>query len=170
MRFQYKIFILSFQLSLSSFSFSAQEIHFDDLQKTGQPLVATSIISGLSSEGASYVNKFSEIDTGRIKSKIEISGGVNCNSVAKDYGLYTYCTTKRCDGFSSNYSLYRLCSSDDIDAMSGNYGVWRYLKDGDPAGFAKDYKYWSKAKKEAGSYEDRKRFVIYYMRGYTYGH
>lgn len=102
----------------------------------------------------------------RANSEGSNSGSLNCSKVAKDYALYRYCDVGECDGFSSNYNLYRLCSNNDIDAMAGNYVIWRYLKEGE-VNF-KDYKVASKAK-EQSSFSDRKRFVIYYLRGYILG-
>ena len=96
-------------------------------------------------------------------------GSLNCMYVSKDYALWQYCERGSCDGFSSNYNLYQLCQYNDADALSSNYAIWNYLKNGNPSGFASNYRAWDRAKQQAGSFADRKRFVIYYLRGFTYG-
>lgn len=95
-------------------------------------------------------------------------GSLNCSAVSGNYGLYRYCSAGDCGGLSGNYGLYRLCSQDDPGGLSGNYAVYRYLTTGDAGGFAKNYEAWSAAKQQAGSFADRKRFIIYYLNGYTY--
>lgn len=94
-------------------------------------------------------------------------GSLNCSYVGQDYALYRYCTTGSCDGFAGNYNLHRLCAYDDADALSGNYNIWRYLKNGESGAFT-DYSMRQGAEQNAGSFSDRKRFVIYYMRGYIF--
>jgi hypothetical protein len=99
-----------------------------------------------------------------------MGGALDCKYVSSDYGLWNYCKTGTCSGLSGNYGIWSLCENNDFAGLSSNYGVWSYLKDGDPSGLSKDYKAWRAAKRFAGSFADRKRFVIYYLRGYVYGH
>ncbi len=94
-------------------------------------------------------------------------GKLRCTSVAQDFGLWRYCTEGTCDGLSEDYNLWRLCEYDDVGAMSGNYNVWRYLKDGVDT-FTDDMGAYQGAKQNSGSFADRKRFVIYYLRGYVF--
>ncbi len=98
-----------------------------------------------------------------------MGGSLQCSYVSKDNALWSYCNSGSCMGFSGNYNLWDLCQNNNVGAMSSNYGVWNYLKTGDASGFAKDFRAWDRAKQQAGSFPDRKRFVIYYLRGYTYG-
>jgi hypothetical protein len=95
-------------------------------------------------------------------------GSLNCSSVSSNYALWNYCQNNSCDGFSSNYGLWNLCKNDDISGLSSNYAVWSYLKNGDTGGFGSDYNAYTSAKENAGSFADRKRWVIYYLHGYTY--
>lgn len=96
-------------------------------------------------------------------------GGVlNCAIVSSNYGLWDYCERGRCEGFSGNYPLWTLCEKNDAGGLSSNYAVWSYLTKGDPSGFSKDYRAWSAASKQAGSFADRKRFIIFYLNGYIY--
>lgn len=97
-------------------------------------------------------------------------GRLNCSSVSSDYGLWQYCDHNSCTGLSNNYALYQLCQFDDITGLGSNYAIYNYLKNGDPSGLSKDYNVWLGAKRNAGSYADRKRWVIFYLRGYLYGH
>ena len=104
----------------------------------------------------------------RANSEGSMGGTINCNSINNDYPLYQYCDTGSCSGF-SNYNLYRLCKDNAIDAMAGNYGIYSYLKNADLGAFAgKDIGIYHAAKKASGSFTSRKRFVIYYLRGYTF--
>jgi len=103
----------------------------------------------------------------RANSEGSKGGTLNCNSIHNDYPLYQYCDTGSCSGF-SDYNLYRLCKENDISAMAGNYGIYSYLKSGDLGAFAKNIRVYDAAKKESGSLTSRKRFVIYYLRGYSF--
>ncbi len=93
-------------------------------------------------------------------------GRLNCNYIFSDFGLWQYCTKGICDGLSGDYPLWRLCEYDDVGAMSANYEVWKYLKDG-VVSFS-DVEAYRGAKQNSGSFADRKRFVIYYLRGYVF--
>lgn len=95
-------------------------------------------------------------------------GALSCSKVSKNYALWSYCDSGSCSGFARDHELWRLCEHNDADAMSRNYAIWRYLKEGDASGLAKNYKAWKRAQNEAGSFASRKRFVIYYLNGYTY--
>lgn len=94
-------------------------------------------------------------------------GTLSCSDVSKNYGLYNYCTSGSCSGFAGNYGLYRLCDQNDPGGLSGNYGVYSYLTSGNPYGL-KGYEAIDGAQKAAGSFADRKRFIIYYLNGYVY--
>ena len=93
-------------------------------------------------------------------------GSLQCNRVSGDYGLWRYCESGSCDGLSSNYGLWRLCQNNETSGLSGNYGIWSYLENGNLSAF-RGNAYFG-AKQNSGSFADRKRFVIYYMRGYVY--
>jgi hypothetical protein len=58
----------------------AQEINFNDLQRAGGGLSISSTVSGLASEGSSYVSRFSEIDSGRVSSYRQSSSTSTSNS------------------------------------------------------------------------------------------
>lgn len=98
-----------------------------------------------------------------------MGGQLDCGRVSSDYALSNYCRTGDCSGFSASFPLWQLCRNDDVSGMSGNYGVWSFLRTGDTSGFAQDHRTWERAKAQSGSFAERKRFVIYYLRGYTYG-
>lgn len=95
-------------------------------------------------------------------------GSLSCSRVSSDYALWSYCTAGKCDGFSSNYGLWRLCEHDALDGLSGNYNIWSYLQNGNTGGFTGTA--YKGAEQNKGSFADRKRFVLYYMRGYVYYH
>ncbi|MEN3371959.1 hypothetical protein [Dechloromonas sp. ZS-1] len=103
----------------------------------------------------------------RAKSEGAMGGQLSCTSVVKDHALYDYCNTGNCSGFSSNYGLYSLCDGNKTDGL-GDHGMVRYIENGDIAVFSKNIKYYQAAQKQSGSFIDRKRFVIYYLRGYVY--
>jgi hypothetical protein len=96
------------------------------------------------------------------------SKNVNCTRVSSDYALWQYCTNGDCNGFSSNYNLWKLCQNNDYNSMSSNYTIWKYLKEGDVTGLSSDLRVWNSAKEHAGSFNDRKEFVIYYLRGFIF--
>lgn len=95
----------------------------------------------------------------------DMGGALNCARVSKNYGLWNYCETGSCSGFSANFNLWALCEKDEYAGMP--YSIWSYLKDGNVNGFT-DYRVHTRAKQQVGTYADRKRFVIYYLGGYTY--
>lgn len=95
----------------------------------------------------------------------DMGGALNCDLISKNYGLWDYCRTGNCSGFSNNYKLWALCERNDYSGMQ--YSIYSYLKDGNVSGF-KDHRAFSRARQQAGSFADRKRFVIYYLGGYTY--
>ena len=97
-------------------------------------------------------------------------GALNCAMVSKHYGLWNYCETGSCAGFSGgNYALWNLCENNDPAGYAGaNFPVWHYLANGNAGGFTSNHKVWSAAEKQAGSFANRKRFIIYYLRGYIY--
>lgn len=95
-------------------------------------------------------------------------GSINCNYVSSDYGLYQYCSRGSCDGLSDNYNLYQLCKYDDIDALSGNYTVYQYLKGNGNSYAFTSYNAQNGAQQNERSYADRKRFIIFYLRGYIF--
>ncbi len=99
-----------------------------------------------------------------------MGGTLPCHRVSKDYGLWNYCKTGDCSGLSKNYGIWNLCKNNDPSGLSGNFGVWSYLKTGNTSGLSKNYRAWRGAKKNAGSFADRKRWVIFYLRGYIYGY
>ena len=95
-----------------------------------------------------------------------MGGALNCDAVARDFGLWRYCTEGTCDGLAADNDLWLLCAQNDVNAVSDNYAVWRYLKDGEA--LFSDINAYEAARQNAGSFADRKRFVIYYLRGYIY--
>jgi hypothetical protein len=96
----------------------------------------------------------------------DMGGSLNCSQIVGNDGLWRYCTSGGCDGFTDD-GVWNLCKNNRIDGIS-NDGVWRYLKTGDSSGFADDSA-WRASKKFAGSFADRKRFVIYYLNGHILG-
>ncbi len=95
-------------------------------------------------------------------------GTIDCGYVSRDYGLWNYCTSGSCDGLSGDYGVWNLCRTGDAGGLSKNYAVWNYIQNGDPSGFSSNYSAWEGAKQNAGSPADRKRFAIFYLRGYIY--
>lgn len=95
-------------------------------------------------------------------------GALNCHYVSSDYGLWNYCTSGSCEGLTSNYGLWNLCRTGDASGLSRNYAVWNYIQGGDASGFASNHHAFEGARQNAGSLADRKRYVIYYLRGYVY--
>lgn len=92
-------------------------------------------------------------------------GSINCGYVGKDYGLYKYCDTGSCDGFSDNYGLYRLCKDNDPSGLVNQHGLINYINQGNYYSFTGNAL--TSAKNHAGSFESRKRFAIYHLRGYV---
>lgn len=90
---------------------------------------------------------------------------LDCSKVSSNFALWNYCERNSCDGLSSNYGLWNLCKNDDFSALSGDFAVWNYLKNGDSSGFS-DYNVWNSAKENSSSFSNRKRFIIYYLKGY----
>lgn len=64
----------SFQLAIG------QDINFDDLQRPGPALVQSKSISGLVSEGNSYMRQFSETDSARIEARRQASASYSSSS------------------------------------------------------------------------------------------
>ena len=93
-------------------------------------------------------------------------GSLNCARVSGDYALWSYCEKGDCAGFSSNYGLYTLCESNSANGLSGNYNIWSYLENGNTGGFSGTA--YKGAEQNKGSFADRKRFAIYYLRGFVY--
>ena len=96
-------------------------------------------------------------------------GSLSCQYVASDSALWNYCNRGACDGFSNNYGLYHLCNNNSPSGFASNYGVYDYLVNGNPYGLS-GYNAQQGAKNNSGSFSDRKRFIIYHLRGYVYGH
>lgn len=101
----------------------------------------------------------------RAAANSDMGGAIDCGRVSKNYGLWNYCQNGSCDGFGKDYKLWALCERDEYSGMP--YPIWNYLKDGNTGGFS-NHRAYTRAKQQAGSYADRKRFVIYYLGGYTY--
>ena len=95
-------------------------------------------------------------------------GTINCAHVVSDSGLYGYCSSGSCDGFANDHSLWRLCKMGDASGYSKNYAFWNYIQNGDASGFSSNFRAWEGAKQNSGSLANRKRFAIYYLRGYIY--
>lgn len=94
-------------------------------------------------------------------------GSVNCTLTSSNYALFRYCTTGSCDGFSiNNYGIWNLCQNNDPAGLSTNYSIFRYLTTGDTSGFYGNIQAWNSAQRNAGSFESRKRFVIYHAYGF----
>ena len=92
-------------------------------------------------------------------------GAINCGYVGKDYGLYKYCDTGSCDGFYDSYGLRRLCTDNDPSGLVNQYALVNYINNGNYYSFTGNARV--SAEKHAGSFESRKRFAIYYLRGYV---
>jgi len=95
----------------------------------------------------------------------DAGGSLNCARVSGDYALWNYCENSSCNGFSANYGLWTLCEKNSANGLSGNYKVWSYLENGQNSFSGTAYR---SAEQNKGSFADRKRFIIYYLRGYTY--
>ncbi len=92
-------------------------------------------------------------------------GSLNCSQVSGDWALWNYCENNSCNGFSENNGLWTLCENNSANGLSGNGKVWNYLENGINGFSGTAY---NRAEESKGSFSDRKRFVIYYLRGYTY--
>jgi len=92
-------------------------------------------------------------------------GSLNCARVSGDWALWNYCENASCNGFSDHYGLWTLCENNSANGLSGNYKIWNYLENGKNGFSGNAYR---SAEQNKGSFADRKRFVIYYLRGYTY--
>lgn len=96
------------------------------------------------------------------------SNNINCSRVGHDGALWNYCESNSCDGFSNNHGLWTLCEQNSANGLSGNFGVWNYLETGNTAAFSGTA--YKGAEQNKGSFSTRKRFIIYYLRGYIYYH
>lgn len=54
-------------LALASLPALADDINFSDLQRPGGGLSRSAVVPGLAAEGASFVSRFSEVDTSRVE-------------------------------------------------------------------------------------------------------
>lgn len=121
-------------------------------------------------KGRAEVRRINDAHDAEMEAKRRASSGsnygsINCGYVSKDYGLYKYCDTGSCDGFYDNYGLHRLCRDNETSGLSNQYALVTYLKNGNYHSFTGNALV--SAKKHADSFENRKRFSIYYLRGYV---
>lgn len=92
-------------------------------------------------------------------------GSLNCARVSGDSALWKYCEKGSCDGFSSNHGLWTLCERNSASGLTDNSKVWSYLENGQTGGFSGVA--FNLAEQNKGSFIERKRFVIYYLRGFV---
>ena len=94
------------------------------------------------------------------------SSTFNCSRVSSDSALWDYCENSNCNGFSNNHGLWTLCENNSPNGLSGNYNIWSYLEHANTSSFSGTA--YKGAIQNKGSFSSRKRFTIYYLRGFVY--
>lgn len=151
--------LISLSLSISS------AIAFDIDKTTTDETLKKSVDYGnteTSKMDAEYKYRLSQK---RASSEGSAGGLANCNSIHNDYPLYQYCDIGSCDGFTNE--LYLLCKYGDASSLK-NQNFYLYIQNGDLGAFTKDIDTFNAAKKSSNTFLSRKRFLIYYLRGYKF--
>jgi len=92
-------------------------------------------------------------------------GAIDCAPVSRDHELWSWCSVGSCAGFADDYPLWSLCENDQTAGFSDRFSIWNYLETGNASGLPASV--YGAADDSAGTFADRKRFVIYYLRGFV---
>ena len=161
-------------LAMQCLPLFAQEINFSDLKREGTPVVKRYIVSGIASDGRSYLQHFDGVDTARIQSyraATQAATNTDCYKIKND-ALKAYCERgeSACSefGFRSNKSKFNIPDWVE-DFCRSNYTIREknledYYRYGYTAQF-KDSEIYKSANKYISDIGSRKRWVIYYSNG-----